>query len=126
MLYKVGTEKELVAIKGKIQNKLYQAVLAVVKILDDNYGSERDVDQGDGGFALIVENVQDLATLTTWHIRLDMNAHDGLNLVRCEARDYLNVFYLMNNEFGVNVFLPKAIAPKAMLDELDFFKLERK
>ena len=118
ILYKVGTIKEVEAIKGKIQKELYQSVLAIIKTLDDNYGSERDVDGGDGGFVLIAENVQDLTTLTTWHIRLDMPAHDGLNIVRCKTGDYINALFLMNNEFGINVFLPKSIAPQILLDDL--------
>ena len=118
MLFRIGTVKEMETIKNKFPNELYQAVLALVTILDTHYGPERDVDQDDGGFVLIVENVQDLTALSTWHIRLDKNAHDGLNLVRTEDGDYINALFLTNNEFGVNIILPKTIAPKAMLDEL--------
>jgi len=126
MLYKIGTVKEIEAIKGKIQNELYQAVLAIVTILDDQYGPERDVDREDGGFALVAENIQDLTALSTWHIRLDKNMYDGLNIVRCESEDYINALYLTHNEYGVNVFLPAVIAPKAMLAELGLTKFEGK
>jgi hypothetical protein len=119
MLYKFGTTKELEAIKGKIPDTLYQTALNIVKALDENYGENRDVDEEDGGFCLVLQNVQDIQEAADWHIRLDKGTHEYVNLVKCADGDYLNVLYLMNNEFGVNVFLPKDITPKILLEDLE-------
>ena len=118
MLYKFGTEKEIQSIKGKTNDTIYQTALKIVQSLDENYGASRDVDESEGGYVLLLENVQDFKEATGWHIRLDKDTHEHVNLVKCEDGDYINVFYLMNNEFGVNVFLPKDIAPDILLEDL--------
>jgi len=119
MLYKFGTKKEIEAIKGEIPDVLYQTALNIVKSLDENYGADRDVDEEDGGFVLVLENVQDIEEAADWHIRLDKDTHEHVNLVKCEDGDYINALYIMNNEFGMNVFLPKDIALKILLDDLE-------
>ena len=67
----------------------------------------------------MLENVQDIEDAADWHIRLDKGTHEHVNLVKCEGGDYINALYIMNNEFGVNVFLPKDIALKVLLDDLE-------
>ena len=119
MLYEFGTAKEIKAIKGKIPDALYQTALNIVKTLDENYGADRDVDSEDGGFVLVLQNVQDIEEAAYWDIRLDEGNHEHVNLVKCEDGDYINALYIMNNEFGVNVFLPKDIAPQILLDDLE-------
>ena len=118
MLYKFGTKKEIEEIKGKIPDVLYQTALNIVKALDENYGADRGEDE-DGGFVLVLENVQDIKEAADWHIRLDKGNHEHVNLVKCEDGDYINALFLMNNEFGVNVFLAKDIALKILLDDLE-------
>lgn len=119
MLYKFGTEGELEAIKGKIPKELYQTALKIVKTIDEHYGASRDIDNSDGGYLLILENVQDIEQAVKWHIRLDGGNHEHINLVKCAGGDYINALYVLNNEYGVNVFLPKEIALKILLDDLE-------
>lgn len=119
MLHKVGTVREIEKIKNNLPNEVYQAALSIVTALDDNYGEDRDVDENDGGFVLIAENVSDLTEANEQYIQTDNDTHEYVNLVKCEETSYINALYLSNNEFGVNVFLPKAIAPRVLLDDLE-------
>ena len=121
MFYKFGTTKEIETIKEKIPNELYQTALNIVKILDKNYGADRDVDVDveDGGYVLVLQNVQDVTEAADWDIRLDEGNHEHVNLAKCEEGDYINALYIMNNEFGVNIFLPRDISLKILLDDLE-------
>ena len=119
MIFKFGIQKELEATaKGRIPDALYQSALNIVKALEV-YGADRNADEDDGGYVLILQNVQDIKEAADWHIRLDEGNHEHVNLVKCEDGDYINALFLMNNEFGVNVFLPKDIALKILLDDLE-------
>jgi hypothetical protein len=121
MLYKAGTVQEIAQIKKSalvLPEEVYGEVLRIVTILDEVYGADRDVDNGDGGFVLIAENVQDLSLISQRYMKLDNATYEAVELVKCSNQPYLNVLYLSNNEFGINIFMPVSIAPRLLLEEL--------
>jgi hypothetical protein len=122
-LHKAGTVKEIARIKNDSHNfnvpiEVYHETLRIVTILDDVYGAERDIDNDDGGFVLIAENVQDLSLINQRYMKLDSGMHEAVNLVKCSSESYINALYLSNNEFGINIFMPMSIAPRVLLEEL--------
>jgi hypothetical protein len=118
MLVKAGTVKELAQFEKMLDRNLYLAALRIVKILDEAYGADRDVDHGDGGFVLIAENVQDLEAIERGYENLSGMAYEAVDAVNCDSGVLINAFFLHNNEFGVNVLMPLEIAPKALLRDL--------
>ena len=98
--------------------EVYLTALRIVTILDGTYGADRDVDHGDGGFVLVVENVQDLAAVSQQYVDLNANRHEAVSLVQCEKEPYLNALFLSNNEFGINILMPLNIAPRVLLRDL--------
>jgi hypothetical protein len=122
-LYKFGTVRELSkAVDGTFfidaPAEVYREALRIVTVLDGVYGADRDVDGGDGGFVLIAQNIQDLALINQTYMRMDEGTHEAVGLVKCEDEPYVNVLYLSNNEFGVNILMPVSIAPRTLLDDL--------
>jgi hypothetical protein len=114
-LIKAGTVKELSQFEGTIDRDVYKVALRIVTMLDETYGSGRDVDGGDGGFVLIAESVQDVSLIGQRYVRLDSKRHEAVDVVKCEKEPYINAFFLHNNEFGINVFMPVKIASEALL-----------
>jgi hypothetical protein len=86
--------------------------------LDEAYGADRDVDNNDGGFVLIAENVQDVSIIGKRYVKLDGNEHEAVNVVKCEKGVYIDALFLCNNEFGINVFMPMDIATRVLLRDL--------
>jgi hypothetical protein len=117
-LIKVGTVKELSQFDGRIDRDVYAAVLRIVSILDEMYGAERDVDNNDGGFAVVAENVQDMSLIGQRYVKLDDNRHEAVDVVKCKKGMYINALFLCNNEFGINVFMPLDIAPQVLLKDV--------
>ena len=118
-MYKVGTAKELAQYVGKMDNDLYDAAFRVVKILDDVYGANRDVDNNDGGFALIAENIEDVELISRRYKNLESDTYEAVDIINSSSGRYiLNVYFLNTNEFGINVILPLEIAPKVLLKDL--------
>jgi hypothetical protein len=118
MLYKAGTVKEMQKIREEAfgpPDEVYHEALRLVKILDEVYGADRDVDHSDGGFVLIAENVQDLAALQRQYVELDMSRYEVVSVVQCAVQPWLNALCLCNNEFGINVLMPVLIAPSVLL-----------
>jgi hypothetical protein len=121
-LYKAGTVKEMERIRQDAPNlpeEVYRETLRIVTMLDEVYGADRDVDQSDGGLVLIAVSKQDLRLIEQRYMKLNENRHEGVTLVKCENGPYINVFFLCNNEYGINVFLPVSVAPHILLEELN-------
>jgi hypothetical protein len=118
ILIKAGTVKELSRFEDAIDRNVYRAALRIVTMLDETYGARRDVDGGDGGFVLIAESVQDVSAISRRYVRLDSGRHEAVDIVKSEKGTYINAFFLCNNEFGINVFMPVDIAPQVLLSEL--------
>ena len=119
MTYIFGTVKEVKSIKCALPAELYQAAHGIVATLDAEYGADRDVYNSDGGCVLILGNVQDLREAAARYPQIYKGAHELMNLVKCASGDWVNALFLTGNEFGVDVFIPKAIAPQILLDELE-------
>ena len=117
-MIKAGTVKELAPYEKEIDRDVYSLALRIVTMLDDVYGAERDVDNGDGGFVLIVENVQDMSDIGQRYVKLNDNRHEAVGVVKCESRTYINALFLCSNEFGINVLMPLDIAPVVLLRNL--------
>jgi hypothetical protein len=121
-VHKAGTVEETCQLQGKIPEEVYREVLRIVTILDSTYGADRDVNNGDGGFVLVVENVQDLALANQQYIDVGSNQHEAISLVQCANKSWLNIFFLCNNEFGINILMPKSIAPNVIIDSLKKYR----
>jgi len=118
-LLKAGTVKEIHQLQGKMPVEIYLTAQRIVTILDSAYGAKRDVNNSDGGFVLVVENVQDLAAISRQYVELGANRHEAVLLVQCEKEPYIDVLFLCNNEFGINVLMPVSMAPTVLLKALE-------
>ena len=117
-MYKAGTIKELAQFVGKMEDCLYQEALRIVTILDFEYGAGRDVDNGDGGFVIIAENIQDVALIGQRYKNLDSNHCEAVDVFNDSRGQYINAYFLSNNEFGINLLMPIGIAPLELLRDL--------
>ena len=117
-MIKAGTTKELSQFEAMIDRDMYREALRIVNILDDVYGTDRDVDNGDGGFVLIAQNIQDVELIQEKYKYLDSHHCEVVDVFNGYSGQYINAFYLSNNEFGINILMPVGIAPTALLGDL--------
>lgn len=114
MLYRIGTVKEMRSLRNKFSLEVLGQLFVCTAILDDAYGEDRDYLQS-GGYSLIAETEADVLGIREI---IDLDTHP------CEWADrldeaYLSALYLLNDDFSVVVFMPVAVAPPALLFELE-------
>ena len=114
MLYRIGTVKEIEAVKTKFPSAVIQKLHHCTSVLDEAYGEDRDYLQS-GGYSLLAENEQDLAAIKPI---IDFDTHP------CEwadriGDDYLSALYLLNDNFSIVVLMPVAIVPPTILSDLE-------
>ena len=117
-MYKAGTVKEILALKEKMPEEVYFEALSIVTMLDIVYGENRDVDKDDGGFVFVAENKDDLNYFGINYMKLEKNLYEAVKLVKSQKEPYLNVFFLCNNEYGINLFIPMPIVPEIIFENL--------
>lgn len=100
MLYIVGTQKEAEKLQGLLPEAVLAEVTRIAKILDDNYGEDRDVLEEDGGYICIVESDNDVAELNAKH---EVDLSEAIPEICTKISDeWLNALILCSNEFGIN------------------------
>ena len=113
MLYRIGTLAEMKSLRHAFPPMVLGQLYLCTSVLDEAYGESRNYLES-GGFSLLLETKVDLAA-----------ARAILNFERypCEwadrLGDYLSALYLLNDDYSVVVFMPLAIAPETLLQELE-------
>ena len=112
MIYSFGTTKEANSVKGKVPRAVYERALGIVSILDKYYGKDRDVYKNDGGFVFIAENEKDLSYFISHHINPNNGSYEDAQIFRTEQGYYLDILFLCNNEFSINLLTPARLLPE--------------
>ena len=95
-----------------VVTELFQGVM----VLDAEYGEDRDY-FSCGGYSLIAETADDVTQLKQI---IDYDTHPCEWATRIgKDTGYLSALYLLNDDFGIMVYMPTAIAPDAILRDLE-------
>ena len=116
MIYSFGTTKEAHSVKGKVLRAVYELALGIVSILDKHYSKDRDVYRNDGGFVFIAEDKEDLSYFISHHIDPNNGSYEDAQLFRTEQGYYLDILFLCNNEFSINLLTPARLLPKVSVE----------
>lgn len=115
MKVKIWTAKQLPIIQelvsdGRIPKAVADETIRVISILDEYYGSERNVDNDDGGYLLVytdcIGNDSEIERfLDKYHVRLDDMELDDI-LCTGDGMTWKSVLYLVSNDYGITVIYP--------------------
>lgn len=115
MLYMIGTLSEIEGMEKKLPNGVFVDLVRSTSILDYEYGKDRDY-RTCGGYSLVAETVEDVHAVKKY-VDLDFHPCEWVERIG-KNRDYLSALYVLNNDFSIMVYLPSAIAPTVILDEV--------
>lgn len=66
------------------------------EILDESYGEDRDVEGGDGGYIIIIENEIELESLKNIHLNVKSAIPEYVDIIECKnGATYINVLILL-------------------------------
>lgn len=116
MLHKIGTLKELDATELTLPECVMTELTRDIAILDCEYGENR-IWSREGGYSAIMETTEDIAVFKEI---VDYDTHPcewATKLGRNSG--WLSALYLLNDDYAIMAFMPVAIAPKAILTDLE-------
>lgn len=117
VFYCIGTERDYWDNYPVLQMELPEQILTYlvsqVEILDSNYGAERDVMGGMGGFCTVIPKSDEAAEeaykeiLKEHYIQESM--YEYLDTVTVDGTEWVEALYLTNNDYGIILIYQKGI-----------------
>lgn len=96
-----------------LPQEVQETIAYIVKMLDINYGTERDSDS-DGGYVVLLENTDDMALLEE-ELGIDLESDATPEYVETiptsTGKTFTNTLILFNNECGITILMPLEITP---------------
>lgn len=86
----------------------------LIKILDENYGENRNVDKDLGGYVLVVESVEDVKELKNEMLK-DILPEYTDEIICSEGVNYTSSLFLLSDDFSVVVIANEELS-KLLLD----------
>ena len=121
-MYKILNARQLDCIKD-IPGEVIQVIMEAVTILDAEYGSDRNENDGYGGFAVFLQTEEELEMLkqqlASIHIDLDRDVPEYVETIVChDGRVFTATLILCGSDFGVLLVLPLEITPENLMQYL--------
>lgn len=105
---KVYSKEQLKKIKG-YPIKVINGISEIIKILDDNYGANRHVDNDLGGYVIIVENIVDIEILK--QDKLQGLVAEYTDLIECsEGVNWTSSLFLLSNDYAIVVICTEELS----------------
>lgn len=116
MFHIIETKEKLSAMKKAIPSAIHTELLALVMRLDAEYGADRDP-LDEGGYAIVITDADDLVALRSI---IDIDNHP-CEWAQRTGKDgaFCYALYLLNDDFGITVYMPTVIAPQTILSDLE-------
>ena len=94
--------------------KVTEEVKRLVQLLNYHYGSERDVDNEDGGYVVLLLPEDESADTDSLHLKLLEEYHlcvdtAEIETILCKSGkwEWHSDLYMVTNEYGITVIYPK-------------------
>lgn len=94
--------------------KVTEEVKRLVQLLNYHYGSERDVDNEDGGYVVLLLPEDESVDIGSLHLKLLEEYHLCVDtaeietiLCKSEKCEWHSDLYMVTNEYGITVIYPK-------------------
>ena len=115
MLYRFGTTDEVYTCPIQLPDEVTNELIIGTSVLASEYGENRDY-LNVGGYSIVIETIDDLPAIKSI---LDCDAHPCEWATRLGKSGYLSALYIINDDFSIMLFMPIAVAPAVILNELE-------
>ena len=116
-MIKLYKEEQLEELKVKYSKEILKEVEEIIKLLDENYGTNRDVDKDLGGYIAILEAKEDVAEIKANSIKALLPEYTDI-IKSGEGIDYYSSLFLLSDDYSIVVFSTKELHEILMEKEL--------
>jgi hypothetical protein len=117
-MIKIGFEREAL-ILNTLPIEVIEEVIKISRILDEEYGEDRDMCSDMGGYSIIIESTDDFSLINN-SLNIDLLNDvipEYVDLIKCQNNQvYTSSLILCNNDFGITIIVPLEITPAILMD----------
>lgn len=112
-MIKIAHAREVNGIQ--LPREVINIILDAVTMLDIEYGENRDVDSGYGGYIVVIENEGDLACLQEFRIDINTAIPEYVDVVICDdGQVFASCLILHGSDFGILLVMLFSILPETV------------
>lgn len=115
MLYRIGTTKEIPTLACKLPEQVITEIFQGLVVLDAEYGEDRNYLES-GGYTIVAEDSEDIPMLKKI---IDYDVLHCEWATRIGNTGFASALFILNNDFSIMIYLPIAIAPQSIINELE-------
>ena len=105
-MIKIAHVQQLASIRG-LPAEVMNTIREAVSILDNEYGDDRDVDSGYGGFVMVIEDKAELVALQEIRIDVTNDIPEYVDVIRCQnGQVFASSLILQGSDFGIVLVMP--------------------
>lgn len=111
-------EKEILK---TIPREIQETVKQILKILDSEYGADRDKYNDDGGYVIVVEDKEDFKELKDKaYIDCGDVIPEYVDKILCSTDEvYTNSLILCNNDYAISLIIPMKLTSQNLKDYMN-------
>ncbi len=115
---KIAYVREIPAQQTNLPKEVIETITDIATVLDNEYGNDRDVNVGNGGYILIIEDKEELYKLSDIYIDIDTIIPEFTDRIPISGgNDYTRTLLILGNDFTVTLIMPLSITPKRFITE---------
>ena len=108
MMKKIYKENQLLEAES-LQLEVSETIRATIEVLDDNYGADRDIESGLGGYIVIAENIVDIEILK--QDKLQGLIPEYTDIIECsEGVNWTSSLFLLSSDFSIVVITTEELS----------------
>ncbi|HBW14524.1 MAG TPA: hypothetical protein DEF30_11965 [Proteiniclasticum sp.] len=116
-MIKLGHSRDIEAVHH-LPSEVVEEILENLKILDEEYGEDRNISEDLGGYVVVITKDSDLKDLSSL-IGGDLNSEaipEYVDIIRCATKEVFTIsLFLCGSDFGIIAVIPYTITPKYLL-----------
>ena len=107
-MIKVYKQEQLEDVRQKYSKEMIQEVEEIIGLLNDNYGTNRDVEKDLGGYIAILESKEDVVEIKANSIKGLLPEYTDI-IKSDEGIDYYSSLFLLSDDYSIVVFSTKEL-----------------
>ncbi|SDJ40300.1 hypothetical protein [Proteiniclasticum ruminis] len=116
-MIKLGHSRDIEAVHH-LPSEVVEEILDNLKVLDEEYGEDRNISEDQGGYVVILtkeSDLKDLSSLIGGDI-INEAIPEYVAIIRCATKEVFTVsLFICGSDFGIIAVIPYKITPKYLL-----------